>query len=164
MYYFFLNAFLLTNLWPSINDVNHFWRFLTPPSPCHPLYLIGLWSNVKFCQIPSPPKMGDIIYWWSLRIFKICLIHSLEHQGARVYTYKQWVGKFQSAHTWILPHKHVRFEKICIFSNVHTYLFEFLMLIFWRLSKFVFLDVDLILTKYYADICILKCPEGHNNF
>ena len=23
------------------------------------------------------------------RIFKICLIHSLEHQGARVYTYKQ---------------------------------------------------------------------------
>ena len=126
-----------------------FW--LLPP-PCHPLCKISLWSKVTFWQIPTTPKMGDIIYWWSLRIFKICLIHSLEHRGARVYTYKQWVGKFQSAHTWILPHKHVRFEKIWIFFNVHTYLFEFVILICWRLSKFVFLDVDLILTKYYADM------------
>ena len=40
----------------SINDVNHFLRFLIPPSPCHPFYQIGLWSNVTFWQILLPPK------------------------------------------------------------------------------------------------------------
>ena len=47
-----MNRIIQSNMTPSINDIIHFLRFLTP---CNPFYQIGLWSNVTFWKI-SPPK------------------------------------------------------------------------------------------------------------
>ena len=38
----------------SINDVIHFLRFFTLPSPLSPI--LGLWNNITLWQIPPPPK------------------------------------------------------------------------------------------------------------
>ena len=60
---------------PSINDVTHFLRFLTPPPPppCNSILLnLGLWSNVTFWQ-----KLGDVFYG---RIFGLPLLQISQSQ------------------------------------------------------------------------------------
>ena len=36
--------------------VNHFFEIFDPILPLSPIFLIGLWSNVTFWQVPLPPK------------------------------------------------------------------------------------------------------------
>ena len=49
---------------PSINNVTHFLRFLTPSSPLSPILLNRLMELHHLLEDPPPPSVGDIIYEW----------------------------------------------------------------------------------------------------
>ena len=49
---------------PSINDVTHFWGFLTPPSH-HALPLVAYFTKHGRSSPPSP-QADDVIYGWPL--------------------------------------------------------------------------------------------------
>ena len=70
---------------PSINDVTHFWDFISLPPPCHPFYYVGLWSNVIFWQIPPHPKwvmsLMDGSYW------NVCNMYMQKREVIHKYTH-----------------------------------------------------------------------------
>ena len=66
------SIFLKSCRGPFINDITNFLRFMTPPSPFHPFYYIGLWSNVNFWQIPLPPKWMTSLMVGSIGYATLC--------------------------------------------------------------------------------------------